>query len=287
MELFVKHKSIATFIVCSLFCIISLSSQSSTFTLSVEGIVSAFVSPFQKGYDALQGGVSRFWAGFSELNDVREQLDLTREKLHRYESLTEEIAEIRNENERLRNLLGLKENIKYDSVTASIVSKDPDNWFRTLVVNRGSNDGIEVNMPVVAYSGDVKAVVGKIVEVRGSLARIQPLNSPDIKIGIKLQESGFPGLLSGVAHNSNSCVVNYMSRGAAVSSGDVVVTSGLAGVFPAGLFVGKVIESDISGNNPYQKLIVEPFIDYNLIEEVFIIKKSADKGLFELFEEKQ
>ena len=66
-----------------------------------------------------------------------------------------------------------------------------------------------------------------------------------------------------------------------------MVTSGLAGVFPAGLFVGTVVKADISGTNPYQKLIVDPFIDYNLLEEVFIIKKSADKGLFDFFEEKQ
>ncbi len=287
MEFLSRHKSIAVFIVCSLFCIISLFSQSTSFTLSFEGIVSGFVSPFQKGYDVLQDGISRFWAGFSELNEVRDQLAVTREKLLRYESLNEDIGEIRSENERLRALLGLKERIQYDSITASVVSKDPDNWFRTIVVNKGSKDGIEVNMPVVAYSGDIKAVVGKIVEVRRSVSRIQPLNSPDIKIGVRLQESRFPGLLSGIAHNSNICVANYISKGASVNPGDVVVTSGLAGVFPSGLLLGTVIRVDISGNSPYQKLIVEPFMDYNLLEEVFIIKKSADKGLFEFFEEKQ
>lgn len=287
MEFFVRHKSIATFICCTLFCIISLSVQNNSLTLTVEGVGSAVVSPFQKGYDALQDGVSRFWAGFSELSEVREQLNATREKLHRFESLTEEISEIRSENERLRTLLGLKERIRYDSITASIVSKDPDNWFRTLVVNRGSNDGIEVNMPVVAYIGDVKAVVGKIVEVRGSLSRIQPLISPDIKIGIQLQESRYPGLLSGVSYNSSQCIANYISRSASVNPGDVVITSGLAGVFPPGLLVGTVVRSDLVETNPYQKVIIKPYIDYHLLEEVFIIKKGADKGLFELFEEKQ
>jgi rod shape-determining protein MreC len=140
----------------------------------------------------MQGGTSRFWAGFSELDRVRSDLALTRQKLETYEGIDEELTEIRNENIRLRNLLGMKERIRYNSIPAFIISKDPDNWFRTLVINRGENDGLTVNMPVVAYQGDTKAVIGKIVEVRGSLSRIQPVISPDIKIGVKLGESKFP-----------------------------------------------------------------------------------------------
>ena len=167
------------------------------------------------------------------------------------------------------------------------ISKDPDNWFRTLIINRGERDGITVNMPVVAYQGDTKAVIGKIVEVRGSLSRIQPVISPDIKVGVKLGESKFPGLLTGYAHNSNLCKVDYITRAAQVKFGDIIVTSGQAGVFPPGLVIGTVVKTELPESSPYQTIIVKPVVDYNLIEEVFIIRKNPDKDLFDLFEEMQ
>ncbi len=287
MEFFGRHRSIVAFIFGSLFCIISLSVQSSTFTLSVEGVLSAVVMPFQKGYDAVQEGASRFWAGFSELGNVREELNRSRAKLQNYEALAEDFSEIRRENDRLRKLIGLREKIRYDSITASIISKDPDNWFRTIIINRGENDGIQVNMPVVAFQGDFKAVVGKVIEVRGSVSRILPVISPDMKMGVKFRQDRFPGLLSGYSYNSSLCVINYITRAAHVKLGNIIITSGQAGVFPPGLLVGTVVKSELLEASSYRRAIVKPMIDYNLLEEVFIIKKKPDKDLYDLFEEMQ
>jgi len=293
VDFFERHKSIVIFISLTLFCIISLSIQGSGFTLTFEGIMSAFTMPFQKAYNGFHVGTSRFWAGFSELDRVKTELEFTRKKLHTFESMDIEISEIKKENERLRSLLGMKEMLRYDSIPATVISKDPDNWFRTLIINRGENDGIKLNMPVMAYqvvqNGNVKelvkGVVGKIVEVRGSIARIQPLISPEIKIGVKIGDSRFPGLLSGYAYNSNLCAVNYITRAAPIKFGDIVLTSGEAGVFPPGLIIGTVVKTDVPETNPYQRAIVKSSMDYNLLEEVFIIKKAPEKDLFELFEE--
>lgn len=293
MDFFERHKSIAVFIILILFCIISLSVQGSLFTFSFEGIMSALATPFQKGYNSLHGGTSRLWAGFSELDRVRNELELTRKKLQTFESADVEISEIKKENDRLRALIGMKAMLRYDSIPANIISKDPDNWYRTLIINRGENDGIKVNMPVVAYqvviNGEtkdlVKAVVGKIAEVRGSISRVQPLIAPEIKIGVKIGENRFPGLLSGYTFNSNLCVANYITRAAPVRFGDKVITSGQAGVFPSGIIIGTVVKSELLETSPYQRAIIKPMIDYNLLEEVFVIKKAPDKDLFDLFEE--
>lgn len=284
MEFIIRHKSIVAFISFTLFCIISLSVQSSMFTLSSEGIISALVMPFQKAYNGMQDGVSRLWAGFTELTEVRDELRKTQARLQKYESMTDEMSEIKRENIRLRELLGMKERVEYTSIPAWIISKDPDNWFRTIIINKGSNDGIKVNMPVIAFQGGQKAVVGTVVEVRGSISRIAPIISPMVRIGVKLQESRFPGLLCGYSGNSNLCKMDYVSRAAYIKFNDMVITSGQGGVFPPGLLIGTVIKSYALESSAYQRAIVKPVIDYNLVENVFVIKKDIDKDLFEIFE---
>ncbi|MGL4370420.1 MAG: rod shape-determining protein MreC [Spirochaetota bacterium] len=284
MDFFIRFKSIAALAVFSIFCIISLFVQGSGFSLTFEGLGSALVMPFQKGYHGTQSGVHNLWAGFTELGDVRKELDETRMKLSQYEGTAEELSQIRNENTQLRELLAMKPKVGYDSIPAMIISKDPDNWFRTIIINRGSNDGVKINMPVIAYNGDLKAVVGKVIEVRGSVSRILPAISPDMKIGVMLQESRYPGLMEGYSANASLCRVDYMSRSAQMKPGDMIITSGQGGVFPQGLLVGNVLKVLSSKTSSFQQVLVKPIIDYDQVEQVFIIKKEPDSSILEMLE---
>lgn len=285
MEFVIRHKTVIAFVAFFLFCIISLSVQSTTFTLSIEGVGSAFLTPFQKTYDYTQKGIHMLWAGFTELSDVREELKETQEKLRRYESINEELSEIKFENSRLRNLLAMSQRIEYDSIPATIISKDPDNWFRTIIINRGSNDGVQVNMPVVAFKGDQKAVVGKIIEVRGSLSRLIPVISPNMKMGVMLQESRTPGLMKGYSSNSSLSQVDYVNKTEKININDVIITSGQADIFPKGLIIGNVLKIIDLKTNSFKRLIVKPIIDYNEISEVFVIKKLPDEQFVDLIKE--
>jgi rod shape-determining protein MreC len=282
VEVLVRFRAIIALFAFTLFCIVSLALKSTTFTFSFEGIGSALIMPFQKGYNAAQRGVHKLWAGFTELSEVRDELEKTRLKLQQLEGAAEEVSQIRNENSQLRQLLKLKPKLGYESIPAMIISKDPDNWFRTIIVNRGADDGVVVNMPVIAYNGDVKAVVGKVIEVRGSVSRILPVISPDMKIGVMLQDSRYPGLMVGHSANASQCRIDYISRSAQIKPGEQVITSGQGGVFPQGLVVGNVLKNMSYKTSSFQQVLVKPIVDYDQLEQVFIIKMETDKAILEL-----
>lgn len=276
MDFFIRNKAVIAFIAFSFFCVISLSVQSSGFTYTVEGIGSAIFMPFQKAYNGVQDIISRIWSGFTELSEVKAELEKTREKLQQYEAASENFDEIRLENERLRTLLDMQPMVGHDSVAASIISSDPDNWFKTLIINKGSSHGVKLHMPVVAFRDGQKAVVGKVVEVRGSISRILPLISPEMKLGVRLLESRAAGLLYGKTGSDSICFVDYIAKTAVIKFGDIICTSGQGGIFPEGLLVGTVIRSDVPESTAYQRLYIKPIIDYTVLEEVFIILKEPD-----------
>lgn len=282
MEFVIRHKTIIAFIFFTLFCLISLTAQTSSTITSIEELVSLFVVPFQRGYEALQSGVRRFWVGFTEMGELREELQRTRQKLMKYEQIADELNELKKENERLRQQLQMASRIEYESIPARVISRDPDNWYRTIILDRGSIDGVKVNMPVVAYSGAEKAVIGKIIDVRGSVSRVLPIIAPEMKLGVMLQSSRYPGLLHGISSNSVLCVMDYVSKSALVKFGDLVITSGQGGIFPQGLSVGKVLKAEIMEASAYQRVIVIPTVDYEKLEDVFILKKEPDQEFLEL-----
>ncbi len=282
MEFLIRHKTTILFIVFTLFCIISLSVQSSSFTLSVEGIGGLVLLPFQKAYNSINEGFHLLWAGFTELKDIKEELEKTKARLHEYEDLSEKT--ILEENARLRQMLNLQEHTPFEFIPCSIISKDPDNWFRTILINRGTDDGISENMPVISYYGGEKVVFGKVIEVRGSVSRVDPIIAPKINLGVMLQESRYAGLLSSYNYNPEFCLMSYIKKSAPVSAGDKVVTSGQGGIFPKGLLVGMVIKSFMNESATFQEAIVKPFVDYSNTEEVYVIKKEIDPDILKLLD---
>ncbi len=291
MEFFIRHKTVIAFVGFILFCIISLSLQSggsNSFTFSFEGVGSAMLRPFQRGYNSIAGGLNHVFSGFSfsALSKARKELKEAHKKLRTMGSMAVELHLLRSENEKLRQLLELKKTLTFPVVAAEIISKDPSNWYRTIVVDKGYNDGIKINMPVIGYIGNKQAVVGKIVEVRSSVSRVVPIISPRLRVGVKIEKTKYPGLLFGYAINSDKCIMDYISREAQVKKQSLVVTSGQGGVFPKGIPVGNIIKSRILEAGAYQKAIVVPIINFNSLEKVFIIKKDTDKALSTMIKEK-
>ena len=175
------------------------------------------------------------------------------------------------ENRRLKELLDLKDSEmgEYETVTARVISYEPNSWYDTVMLNKGTTSGIERDDIVVTGLG----VVGRVTDIGRNWAQVSTVINISNSIGIKLSRTGDVGVVSGDANlaEDKNCRLEYLSNDKNLIKGDILLTSGLGGIYPPDLTVGKVIEikSDSAGNLDYG--IVEPSVDFSSLYEVLVI----------------
>lgn len=177
------------------------------------------------------------------------------------------LKEISIENKSLKKLLAFKEEVIYETVPAKVVGRDATNWYESMVVDKGKDDGITVDMPVVSYDG----VIGKVIEVTSNNAIIILLTDKKSKIGGIIQESRYAGIIEGAG--KSLCRMNYILKDAELKPGEVVISSGFGGVYPKGMRIGAVTQIYQEEYGLYKYADVEPFVDFHRLEEVLIIVK--------------
>jgi rod shape-determining protein MreC len=170
---------------------------------------------------------------------------------------------------RLRKLLSIKDNIKHRTVVARVVDNDRTTLFKTLLINKGTSDGLRVGLPVLADRG----VVGRIIESSWHASRVLLMIDDNSNIDALIQRSRAQGILQGAG--SAGCNLKYISRVEDVQTGDVVLSSGLAGVFPKGLLLGVVTGASRREGGLFQKIDVSPAVDFSKLEEVLALVVDA------------
>ena len=175
------------------------------------------------------------------------------------------------ENKRLKELLDLKEGMTdKDTVSARVVSYEPNSWYDTVMLDKGTNSGVGVDDAVITPLG----LVGKVTQVGKNWAKVSTIINTSNSVGVKLSRTGDIGVVSGDASlaTARQCRLEYLSNDKNLIKGDILLSSGLGGLYPADLPVGKVIEikSDTAGNLQYG--IIEPFVDFSALYEVLVIK---------------
>ena len=189
--------------------------------------------------------------------------------------LREEIATLRREraillskerdNLRLKKLLVLQERYELPSLVAQVIGEDAVGWYRTLLINRGSEDGILPGMPATVAEG----LVGRVVTTSSSVARVRLVTDPNLSVDCRVARTRDKGVLNG--YLDRECILRYINLKSEVSNGDEVVTSGLDGVFPKELVVGKVglVRKDPQGL--FLEALVTPVVNFSDIEEVLVL----------------
>ncbi|MBP2653281.1 MAG: mreC: rod shape-determining protein MreC [Firmicutes bacterium] len=179
-------------------------------------------------------------------------------------------AEIQAENTRLRALLDYKKTApQFDYVIATVVARDPSTWSNVIVINRGAKDGLTKDMPVVTPHG----LVGNLVEVYASTAKVQLILDPRSAVGSLVQrtDSRVAAIIEGSSARPATPRMVNLARDADVVKGDVIITSGLGGIYPKGLVVGEVSDVVDEAGGLLKYAALKTAVDFDRLEEVMVI----------------
>ena len=224
-----------------------------TVTTPLRVVGSALTTPFQ----AL-GNV------FSNLTATQETLSDLREENERLLAKNAELQEEAQAAKRLQDLLGLQSSYSLQSTAARIISTSTDSWSRTVVIDRGSSSGLAIGMPVTNSSG----AIGQIIECGPTSATVRLIADENSSVSALVQSSRAQGVLKGSA--GGTLHLTLIATDQSVSVGDSVVTSGLGGVYPKGLPLGRVLSVKNDGDL-YYTIVVEPPSSAESFEEVLVI----------------
>jgi rod shape-determining protein MreC len=190
-----------------------------------------------------------------------------KQKIARLEAQIVSLEEIKQENQRLRDLLSLRNNLPYTITIARVVSKEPSLWHSTFIIDKGLEQGILRKMPVISAEG---LLVGIISEVGDNNSRVMLLQDPNYRVHSMVQRSRVTGVFEGRMNREG--MLKYVPFDSDVQEGDVIITSGMGRIYPKGLPVGTVKRVSQPGTGMFLDIRIDITADLTRIEEVAVIR---------------
>jgi rod shape-determining protein MreC len=233
------------------------------------------VSPVLKVTAVTVGSVGQVWQDYIDLRHLREETRHLRHEAAIRERRISQLEEQALETQRLQGLLAIRESYQADFLAARVVGRDTSNWFKTILIDRGSRAGIRRNLPVIAPDG----LVGRVLEVTPTMSKVQLITDPVSAAGGLIQRTRVAGVVFG--NLGVGLTVRYLPQLADVTVGDEMITSGLGGVFPKGIPVGRVATVERRSGALFQEATLQPNVDLSRLEEVLILLQPESTGGFE------
>ena len=233
---------------------------------------SRVIVPFQNGINQIGTWMNGKLEGFQNVEELAAQ---NKELEQRVAELTEEntrLAQNQEELARLQELYQLDQSYsEYDKVAAQVISKDPGNWYDTFVINKGSADGIEKDMNVIANGG----LVGLVVEVENNCATVRSIIDDSSSVSAMTASTSDTCIVSGDLRlmDEGKLAFSQMSTENAVAVGEQIVTSNISDKYLRGILIGYVSEVTEDSNHLTNTGYITPAVDFKHIQEVLVIKE--------------
>ena len=244
--------------------LLSIQIESSSGTLLFKTWTLAVQAPLLSFSSNITDGIGRVWHNYIWTVGARAENERLLQTVHKLLLINNSYAQSQKENERLRHLLSLNDRLEFRSIGARVVARTPGFLSNLVYIDRGSEEGVYTDAAVLSGDG----IIGRVILVTKHQSQVQLISNPDASIGALLEQTRTPGVLQG----SGDALLDmaYVGNAEPVKVGDIVVSSGLDGIYPKGLPIGKVVDSR-KGKGVFRFIKVEPRVDLIRVEEVSVL----------------
>jgi rod shape-determining protein MreC len=248
------------------FSILSLSLKRSPALRKVQEVVVSMTAPGLAGLEYIGRSAKQLWQGYFYLVGVRRENAVLQRQLEEYKQREVRYQEAQQALTRLEVLLDLKRQVALPVIGARVIAYDPTLWSRSAIINQGKAQGVKEGLPVLAPQG----IVGRIVVVYPEYSKVMLIVDRKSGADAMVQRTRIRGMLKG--KGGNRCSLEFVPKSADVKVGDLVLASGLVGLYPKGLVFGKVTAANKKNPGVFQEIEVTPSVDLSTLEEVLVVK---------------
>jgi rod shape-determining protein MreC len=248
------------------FSVLSLSLKRSPVLKKVEALVVTVTAPGLQALEYVGRSGKQLWQDYFNLVGAKRENTRLRQSLEEYRQKEIRFQEAQQALTRLEGLLDLKRQVALPVIGARVIAYDPSLWSRCAIIDQGKAQGVKNALPVLAPEG----IVGRVVETFPQYAKVMLIVDRKSGADAVVQRTRVRGILQG--KGGNRCSLDFVPKSADVQLGDLVLASGLTGIYPKGLVFGKVTEANKKNPGVFQEIEVTPAVDLSALEEVLVVK---------------
>ena len=247
-------------------------SNISTGNLScVEGAVGTIFVPIQNGIVFLKNKITGNEQENSDIASLQQENQKLKDENSKLQEQLRELEILKSENNTLKEYVNLKNKYsEYTTVPAYVIERSISNYEKIVVINAGSEDGIEANMPVISESG----LVGYVISSTKDTAKVQTIIDTSSNVSANISNVQDSVILKGTLNNIQTVRATYIPADSTILQGDQVVTSGLGGIYPKGILIGTVKNVVNTKNEADRYAEIEVATDFSRLETVLVITEN-------------
>lgn len=256
---------VITVIILILIVIFSNGEKDSNF---LQNAVNNLIMPVQNGLTYLKNKIGGNGAFFTDIDYLKDENKKLREKNNELEQSLRELENIKTENQTLKEYMNLAEKYReYKTIPGYVINKDISNYSKTIVINLGKKDGIEVNMTVIGNEG----LVGHVVSVTDSNAKVQTIIDTASSVSCSMSTTKDSIVCKGTLDEKSALKAMFIPTDANIIQGDSIETSGIGGIYPKGIHIGTVKKVTNTQNMTDRYALIETAVNFDKLDTILVI----------------